>query len=91
MSNETYMGRHVDALLAPETPEETTISNLYRELTTLADRYRLDAVMLPAVTSLGQTIIRLVGDGDSGRIDPTSMIRKVEETVRRAGGDERGL
>jgi hypothetical protein len=82
---ETYMERHVGALLHPETPEEQTISNLFTELTNLADRYRLDTVMLPAVTGLAQCIIKLVGDGDAGRIDPTSLIRKVEDVVRRAG------
>ena len=82
---DTYMERHIDALLHPQIDEERTISTLFTELTNLADRYQGDTVMLPAITSLAACINRLVGDGDAGRIDPTSMLRKVEDVVRRAG------
>lgn len=85
---DTYMERHVTALLHPQIDEERTISSLFTELTNLADRYKGDTVMLPAITSLATCINRLVGDGDPGRIDPTTMIRKVEDVVRRAGAQD---
>ena len=84
----TFMEAHVSGLLAPETDEERTLANLTTELANLADRYKGDTVMLPAVTSLGQTIIKLVGDGNPGRIDPTTLIRKVESIVNGVGASD---
>lgn len=81
----TYMERHTSALLSPETPEETTLSNLTRELGVVADRYRGDAVMSQAVESLASSIIKLASDGETGRIDPTTLIHKVTDMVNRAG------
>lgn len=82
---QTHMNLHVTALLNPETPEEQTLANLTAELGVLADRYKGDTVMLPAVTNLAQCIIKLAGDGNPGRIDPTTLIRKVENIVEQVG------
>jgi hypothetical protein len=82
----TTKTRHAAALLLPNTPEERSISNLFSELTVLADRYKNDSVMLGAVESLGSAILRLL-DGDVGRIDQSSMTKQVTDTVTRAGGD----
>ena len=78
------------ALLAPVTPEEQTLSNLFTELTVIADRYKDDAVMVPAVEQLGTAIITLL-NGDTGRIDQSYLDKQVADTVLRAGGDPNGL
>ncbi len=82
--------RHAAALLLPSTPEEVTISNLFHELTVLADRYRDDTVMIGAAESVGSAIICLL-NGDVGRIDQSSMDKQVRDTIQRAGGDSDGL
>lgn len=82
--------RHAAALLLPSTPEERTISNLFHELTVLADRYKNDTVMLASVQHVGSAIIRLL-DGNVGRIDQSSMTKQVSDTVNRAGGDSNEL
>jgi hypothetical protein len=82
--------RHAAALLLPNTPEERTISNLFHELTILADRYHDDSVMLPAVEHVGSAIITLL-NGAVHRIDQGSMDKQVRDTVQRAGGDGNGI
>lgn len=82
--------RHAAALLLPNTPEERTVSNLFHELTVIADRYKDDSVMLAAVEKLGSAIITLM-NGAVHRIDQGSMDKQVRDTVNRAGGDGDGL
>ena len=89
MTND-YRQRHAAALLLPQTPEELTFSNLFHELTVLADRYKNDSVMLPAVEQVGSALITLL-NGEVGRIDQSAMVKQIEDTVRRAGGDPNGL
>lgn len=78
--------RHAAALLLPVTAEERTISNLFHELTVLADRYKDDSVMIRAAESVGSAIIHLL-NGEVGRIDQSSMDKQVRDTIERAGGD----
>lgn len=78
--------RHAAALLLPSTPEERTISNLFHELTVLADRHKDDSVMLKAVEHLGSAIIALL-NGAVHRIDQASMDKQVRNTVTDAGGE----
>lgn len=78
--------RHAAALLLPNTPEERTISNLFHEMTVLADRYKDDYVMVTAVEQVGSAIITLL-NGNVGRIDQSSMDKQVRDTVTRAGGN----
>lgn len=85
-----YKTRHAAALLLPNTPEELTISNLFHEMTVLADRYKDDSVMLPAVVSVGSAILTLL-NGEVGRIDQPSMDKQVHDTIERAGGDTDAL
>lgn len=86
----TSKTRHAAALLLPNTPEERTISNLFHELTVIADRHANDSVMLTAVEQLGSAIITLL-NGAVHRIDQASMDKQVRDTVTRAGGDSSGL
>lgn len=85
-----YKTRHAAALLLPTTPGERTISNLFHEMTVLADRYKDDTVMLPAVEHIGSAILTLL-NGEVGRIDQPSMDKQVHDTVSRAGGDTDAL
>lgn len=78
------------ALLAPVTPEEQTLANLFTELTVIADRYHDDTVMVGAVEQLGSAIITLT-NGEVGRIDPSYLNKQVHDTIMRAGGDPNGL
>ena len=82
----TTKTRHAAALLLPQTPEERTISNLFHELTVLADRYKDDSVMIQAAEHVGSAIISLL-NGDVGRLDQSSMDKQVRDTINRAGGD----
>lgn len=82
--------RHAAALLLPATPEERTISNLFHELTVLADRYKGDSVMIGAAENVGSAIINLL-NGEVGRIDQSSMDKQVRDTIERAGGDSNEL
>lgn len=78
--------RHAAALLLPNTPEERTISNLFHELTLMADRHKDDSVMLRSVEQVGSAIITLL-NGAVHRIDQSSMDKQVRDTVLRAGGN----
>jgi hypothetical protein len=82
--------RHAAALLLPNTPEERTISNLFSELTVVADRYSGDSVMIGAAEKIGSAIISLL-NGEVGRIDQSSMDKQVRDTIERAGGDSNEL
>lgn len=86
MATETHMSRHVEALMAPQTEEERTIGSLLTELARLADRYKGDTVMVPAVVHLGQSILVLL-NGELGRLDQITVDRKVHEIVTSAGGE----
>lgn len=86
MATETHMSRHVEALMAPQTEEERTIGSLLTELARLADRYKGDTVMVPAVVHLGQSILVLL-NGELGRLDQITVDRKVHEIVASAGGE----
>lgn len=86
MSEPTFFERHSEGLLAPATPEEHTISTLLSQLARIADRYKGDAVMMPAVEKLGASIIVLL-NGDVGRLDQSTTDRKVREIVTEAGGN----
>lgn len=90
MTTETSITRHAKALLEPETPEEVTFSQLFTQLGKLADRHKNDAVLLPAIESLGTCLITLL-NGPVGRIDQGAMDKQVRDVVRRAGGDEQEL
>lgn len=82
---DTFKDRHVQALLEPSTPEEHTIRNLFNEVSVLAERYKGDAVMMPVVLSIAQGLIRIVGDGEHGRIDPTLLNKQVRNVLAGAG------
>lgn len=86
MTPGTFKARHAAALLMPETPEERTIATLFIELSRLADRYKDDTVMIVVVEQLAEALVRLAGDGESGRIDPSLLQAKVRDVVERAGG-----
>jgi hypothetical protein len=89
---QTHMERHSDALLAPVTPTERTVSVLFTELTRCADRYRNDRVMLPVVQHLGAALHRMADGLQPGdRIDPSALAKQVRDTVTRAGGDPDAL
>lgn len=84
--NQSFVERHIEGLMAPAGPEERSISTLLSELGRLADRLQGDAVMMPAVEHLGSAIIVLL-DGGAGRLDQSSVDRKVREIVAKAGGN----
>jgi hypothetical protein len=84
---ESHTDRHVQALLAPQSPEERTLSTLLSELTVLADRYKGDKVMLVPLTMIASGAMRLAGDGQTGRIDPSLYNKQVRDTLARAGVD----
>lgn len=86
MSEPSFFERHTGALFAPATPEEHTISTLVSQLARLADRHRGDTVMMPAVEKLGSAIIVLL-NGDVGKLDQSTLDRKVREIVTEAGGN----
>lgn len=86
MTNQSYMSRHTDALMEPATDQEKSISNLLGELSRLADRYKNDAVMLPAVEHVGHAVLVLL-NGGVDRLDQGTVDRKVHDIVTRAGGD----
>jgi hypothetical protein len=81
------MSRHLEAMMDPRTPEESSIVNLTGELARLSDRYRHDRVMLPSIENLATCIIRIAANGNAGRIDPGTVDKQVRDMVRRAGGD----
>lgn len=77
-------------MLHPEGENETTIVNLFGELTRLADRYDGDRVMVKAVEHVGSAIITLLND-DVGRLDLGAVDKQVRDVVDRAGGDSSDL
>jgi hypothetical protein len=86
---DSFMTRHLGAMMDPRSDEERTLVNLLAELARLCDRYPKDRVMMPIVEGLATVIIRLAGDGvlEPGRIDGPTIQRQVRDMVRRAGGD----
>lgn len=88
---ESHKDRHAQALLYPNTPEEQSLSRLLSELAVLADRYKDDAVMLSPVTEIAVAAMRLAGDGQTGRIDPTIYNKQVRDILSRAGVDTDAL
>lgn len=83
---QTAMQLHVDAMLHPETVEERTLVSVYRTLDDLCQRHREDKQVEPAVIAIATGIIRMIDLG-TGRLDPTTLDKKVRETVREAGFD----
>lgn len=82
--------QHAVAMLKPNTPEEHTLVNLFRELDALGERYRGDALAVPAIEHLGSAIIALF-DYDTGRIEQSRLDQKVREIVQEAGGNAGNL
>lgn len=83
-NNQTVKTRHALALLTPEAGEESTLSTLFTQLTLIADRYKGDSVMAPAITGLAEVIEKLAGDGNTGRIDGSLLLQQVRDTVSRS-------
>jgi hypothetical protein len=83
---QTAMQLHVSAMLSPETNEEATLVSLYRTLDELCGRYRNDEQAETAIISLATAIIALIDFG-TGRLDQTTLDKKVRDTVREAGFD----
>lgn len=80
------MELHFDAMLRPEGHEEQTLVSLYKHLDSLCQRYRGDKVMEDSILSLARTIIGLF-DAGMGRLDQSSLDKKVRDTVQEAGFD----
>jgi hypothetical protein len=83
---DSHRERHAAALLAPLSEDERNFSELFGVMSRLADQWKDDRVILPAIEKIGSAIIRLL-DGPIGRIDQADMRKMVEDTVSRAGGD----
>jgi hypothetical protein len=86
----SHLMQHADAMLAPESPTEQSITTLVTELTRISDRFRGDDVMLDAVEKLAAAIVSLL-EGGVGRFDKDAVIKQVKDIVKRAGGDIHGL
>lgn len=84
--SQTAIQLHMTAMLNPQGDEERTLVTLYRELDALCQRHRGDPHIEVAVLALASTIIRLFDQG-TGRLDPTTLDKKVRETVQEAGFD----
>ncbi len=84
--SQTAMQIHMTAMLRPEGYEEETLVSLYRHLDSLCQRYKDDKVMEDSIVSLARTIIGLFDVG-TGRLDQTTLDKKVRDTVREAGFD----
>lgn len=83
----SYKTRHATAMLMPEGEHEQSIANLIGELSRVADRYKGDRVMVPAVVEpLAKSIIGLC-NGTMGRLDQGLVDKQVREIVESAGGD----
>lgn len=83
---QTAMQLHMSAMLKPETDEERRLVSLYRTLDDLCQRYRGDKQAELATQSIARSIIALFDYG-TGRLDPTTLDKKVRETVQEAGFD----
>lgn len=81
---------HAMAMLQPDTPEERTLVNLFRELDAIGERYEGDVNATSAIQHLGSAIIALF-DYDTGRLDQSRLDEKVREIVQKAGGNAGNL
>jgi len=86
MNVQTAMQLHMSAMLKPETDEERSLVSLYRMLDDLCQRYKDDPQVETAVIALATGIIHMIDLG-TGRLDPTTLDKKVRETVQEAGFD----
>lgn len=86
MADQDYKARHNAAMQNPQTPEENMLVELTYRLDILANRYKDDAAMIPAVEKLGSAIISLLND-NTGRLDQGLLDAHVRAEVAAAGGD----
>lgn len=84
--SQTAMQLHMTAMLSPQGYEEQTIVSLYKHLDALCQRWKDDAEMEQPIISLASAIIGLFDMG-TGRLDQTTLDKKVRDTVQEAGFD----
>lgn len=85
-----YERRTQQALTAPETEEERSISRLLNEMRLLGERHKDDYVLVTAVEHIGSAIIVLL-NGEVGRLEQGTVDKLVRDLVETAGGDSSEL
>lgn len=79
-----WLTRHWRAWYDPQTAEERTIVTLANEMRALSIRNGEDGVLSLAVAHLG-TAIRVLLDGEHGRLDAGTVMSAVSQYAERAG------